>query len=114
MVFSTNILYEQGVACDPLHGLEEEAGQRHSLTAVVGGYLLLERRQTARDIRIHILLHLADVSLTSGAVPLSQSKFIHISYLEEVFEVRQVVGFALQQGGGVELTGAETDVGLHV
>lgn len=55
MVFSTHILYEQGVACDPLHGLEEEAGQRHSLTAVVGGYLLLERRQTARDRRIHIL-----------------------------------------------------------
>lgn len=49
-----------------------------------------------------------------GAVPLSRSKCIHISYLEEVFEVRQVVGFALQQGGGVELTGAETDVGLHV
>lgn len=36
------------------------------------------------------------------------------SYLEEVFKVRLVVGFALQQGGGVELTGAETDVGLHV
>lgn len=36
------------------------------------------------------------------------------SYLEEVFEVGLVVGFALQQGGGVELAGAEADVGLHV
>ncbi|KAG7239148.1 hypothetical protein INR49_029899 [Caranx melampygus] len=31
------------------------------------------------------------------------------SYLEEVFEVGLVVGFALQQGGGVELAGAEAD-----
>lgn len=48
------------------------------------------------------------------AVPLFPSIFIHNSYLEEVFKVRLVVGFALQQGGSVELTGAETDVGLHV
>lgn len=40
--------------------------------------------------------------------------FIHYSYLEEVFELWLVVGFALQQGGGVELTRAEADVGLHV
>lgn len=39
---------------------------------------------------------------------------IHGSYLEEVFKVRLVVRFALQQGGGVELTRTETDVGLHV
>ena len=36
------------------------------------------------------------------------------SNLEEVFKVGMVVGFALQQGSGVELTGAETDVRLHV
>lgn len=36
------------------------------------------------------------------------------SNLEEVFKVGMVVGFALQQGGGVELAGAETDVRLHV
>lgn len=35
-------------------------------------------------------------------------------YFEEVLKVGLVVGFALQQGGGVELTGAETDVRLHV
>ena len=35
-------------------------------------------------------------------------------YLEKVFKVGLVVGFALQQGGGVELAGAEADVGLHV
>ena len=46
---SPYVLYEQGVACDPLHGLEEEAGQRHSFTAVVSGYLLLERRQRVRE-----------------------------------------------------------------
>lgn len=36
------------------------------------------------------------------------------SYLEEVLEVGLDVGLALQQGGGVELAGAEADVGLHV
>ena len=36
------------------------------------------------------------------------------SYLEEVFKVWLVVGFTLQQGGGIELAGAEADVGLHV
>lgn len=36
------------------------------------------------------------------------------SYFEEVLEVGLVVGFALQQGGGVELAGAEADVRLHV
>jgi len=41
-IFSTCVLYEQGVACDPLHGLEEEAGQWHSFAAVVSGDLLRE------------------------------------------------------------------------
>lgn len=35
-------------------------------------------------------------------------------YPEEVFEVGLVVGFALQQGSGVELAGTEADVRLHV
>lgn len=37
----TYVLDEQRVACDPLHGLEQEAGERHALAAVVGGDLLL-------------------------------------------------------------------------
>lgn len=40
----TYIFNEQRVACDSLHGFEKEAGQRHSFTAVVRGYLLLGRK----------------------------------------------------------------------
>lgn len=36
------------------------------------------------------------------------------SHLEEVLEVGLDVGLALQQGGGVELAGAEADVRLQV
>lgn len=42
--FNAYVLYDQGVARDPLHGLQQEAGQRHPLTAVVGGDLLLGRK----------------------------------------------------------------------
>lgn len=38
----TYILYEQRVPRDPLHGLEQEAGERHAFAVVVGGDLLLE------------------------------------------------------------------------
>lgn len=41
-LFPTYILDKQGVSCDPLHGLEEEAGQWHSFAAVVSGDLLLK------------------------------------------------------------------------
>ena len=37
-----------------------------------------------------------------------------LGHLEEVLEVGLGVGPPLQQGGGVELAGAEADVGLHV
>lgn len=30
----------QRVACDPLHGFQQEAGQRHALAPVVCGYFL--------------------------------------------------------------------------
>ena len=49
---STYILYEQRVAGYPLHGLQEEAGQRHSFTPVISGYLLLERRR--KTISLHL------------------------------------------------------------
>lgn len=52
-----------------------------------------------------IVLHLE----TLTCVTLDRS-----SNLEEVLKVGMVVRFALQQGGGVELAGAETDVRLHV
>lgn len=32
----------QWVACDPLHGFQQEAGQRHALTPVVCGNFLME------------------------------------------------------------------------
>lgn len=37
----TYVLDEQRVSRDPLHGLEQEAGERHAFAAVVGGDLLL-------------------------------------------------------------------------
>lgn len=37
----TYVLDEQRVARDPLHGFEQEAGERHAFAAVVGGDLLL-------------------------------------------------------------------------
>lgn len=48
------------------------------------------------------------------SVPLHDSTGYTTQYLEEVFKVELVVGFALQQSSGVELAGAEADVGLHV
>lgn len=55
--FNTYVLYDQGVARDPLHGLQQEAGQRHPLTAVVSGNLLLGRkadghRLTSRNVHL--------------------------------------------------------------
>lgn len=48
--FNTYVLYDQGVARDPLHGLQQEAGQRHPLTAVVSGNLLLGRKGDAHRL----------------------------------------------------------------
>ncbi len=76
-VFSTCILYKQGVACDPLHGLEKEAGQRHSFTAVVGGNLLLKKRQTVREVKIYMLLHLTDPDLFCPACFILLSSTTH-------------------------------------
>lgn len=38
----THAAYEERVARDPLHGLEQEAGQRHPLAAWVRGEFLEE------------------------------------------------------------------------
>lgn len=47
--YLTYVLDEQRVASDPLHGFEQEAGERHSFAAVVGGDLLLGGREKRRE-----------------------------------------------------------------
>lgn len=36
----TYVFDVQWVACDPLHGFQQETGQRHAFTPVVGGNFL--------------------------------------------------------------------------
>lgn len=110
--FSAYIFDEKRVTCNPLHGLEEEAGQRHSFTAIVSCNLLLKGRQTEAEI-FYCISQKQVFYLFSPLLPFTIS-IIQGSYFEEVFKVRLVVGLALQQGCGVELAGAEANVWLHV
>lgn len=92
----------QRVACDPLHGLQQEAGQRHAFTPVVCGDFLWTATLTVETA--------AYANARRVRLSLSRS----LSHLEEVFKVGLVVDAGLQEHGSVDLAGAEADVGLHV
>lgn len=89
----TYVLDDERVARDPLHGFEQEAGQRHPLTPGIHGQPL----QRAES-------HLRQSSHTPG----ENISLFSVSYLEEIFDFWVVVGLLLDQRGAVQLARTES------
>lgn len=65
---TTYIFDVQRVACDPLHGFQQEAGQRHTFTPVVCRNFLMGYRTTGHYIMTLLPLYCIDLQKILGLI----------------------------------------------